>query len=243
MSKALELTGKVFHYLTVLNKEPNRKGRTYWKCKCKCGKEIVVQGRSLTNGNTKSCGCYKSERTGEIKRINELGNKYGKLTVVQDAGSNSKGLRYWFCKCECGTFVKVSGPQLRSGGTQSCGCLKSKGEEKIAKILSQKNIFYEKEKTFNTCRFLKTNKLAKFDFYVNNSYLIEYDGNVHFNYSNQGWNTKERLLEAQQRDAFKNQWCLESKIPLIRIPYTALNTLKLEDLLLETSKYIVKEEK
>ena len=243
MAKALELTGKVFHYLTVLNREPNRKGRTYWKCKCKCGKEVIVQGRCLTNGNTKSCGCYKSQRTGEIKRINELGNKYGKLTVVKDGGSDLKGQRHWICECECGTIVKVFGAQLRSGKTQSCGCLKSKGEEKIAKILSQNNISFEKEKTFDTCRFLETNKLAKFDFYVNNQYLIEYDGDVHFNYNSRGWNTKERLLKAQQRDYFKNEWCLNNKIPLIRIPYTALDTLELKDLLLETSGFIIKEEK
>ena len=229
MAKALELTGKIFHYLTVLNREPNRKGRTYWKCKCKCGKEVIVQGRCLTSGNTKSCGCYKSQRTGDIKRINELGNKYGKLTVIKDGGSDLKGQRHWICEW--------------SGKTQSCGCLKSKGEEKIAKILSQNNISFEKEKTFDTCRFSETNKLAKFDFYVNNQYLIEYDGDVHFNYNSRGWNTKERLLKTQQRDYFKNEWCLNNKIPLIRIPYTALDTLELKDLLLETSGFIIKEEK
>ena len=29
MAKALELTGKTFYYLKVLNREPNRNGRTY----------------------------------------------------------------------------------------------------------------------------------------------------------------------------------------------------------------------
>ena len=35
--------------------------RTYWKCKCDCGAEIVVRGDSLKNGHTNSCGCYNKE--------------------------------------------------------------------------------------------------------------------------------------------------------------------------------------
>ena len=38
----------------------------------------------------------------------------------------------------------------------------------------------------------------------------------------------------------KNAWCLANNIPLIRIPYTKYNDLCLEDLLLETSQYIIK---
>lgn len=36
-------------------------------------------------------------------------------------------------------------------------------------------------------------------------------------------------------------WCRENQIPLIRIPYTKLQTLEIEDLLLDSSKYIMKE--
>ena len=236
MAKALELTGKTFYYLKVLNREPNRNGRTYWRCQCKCGNEIIVQGRSLTNGNSKSCGCYKSQKIGEIKKINELGNRYGKLVVIQDGGSNSKGLRYWICKCDCGTITKVSGPQLRSGKTQSCGCLKSMGETKIANLLDTANISYKREYTEESLN-------KNIDFFVNNSYLIEYDGDVHFNCNSNGWNTEKRLLEAKERDIFKNEWCIKNHIPLIRIPYTILKTLDLKDLLLETSQFIIKEEK
>jgi hypothetical protein len=33
---------------------------------------------------------------------------------------------------------------------------------------------------------------------------------------------------------FKNQWCKENNIPLIRIPYTHFEDICLEDLLLES---------
>jgi hypothetical protein len=51
--------------------------------------------------------------------------------------------------------------------------------------------------------------------------------------------TEEKFKYTQEHDSFKNQWCKDNNIPLIRIPYTHLKDLCLEDLLLETSKYIV----
>ena len=54
---------------------------------------------------------------------NEIGNKYGLLTVVDRAGSKD-GYATWKCKCDCGNFVEVKGVNLRRKGTQSCGCLK-----------------------------------------------------------------------------------------------------------------------
>ena len=44
-------------------------------------------------------------------------------------------------------------------------------------------------------------------------------------------------------DEIKNNWCIKNNIPLIRIPYTHLNNIKIEDLLLETSQYIYKGDK
>ena len=38
---------------------------------------------------------------------------------------------------------------------------------------------------------------------------------------------------------FKNEWCKNNNIPIIRIPYAHLKELKIEDLLLETSQFIV----
>ena len=82
---------------------------------------------------------------------------------------------------------------------------------------------------------------ARFDFFIQNSYLVEYDGSQHFNYSSndKGWNTKEQFEKTQQRDAYKNQWCKDNSIPLIRIPYTKLDTLCIEDLMLETTEFRV----
>lgn len=47
------------------------------------------------------------------------------------------------------------------------------------------------------------------------------------------------LEEQKEKDNYKNDWCKNNNIPLIRIPYTHLKDLCIEDLLLETSTFII----
>ena len=50
--------GKTFGNLLVLTFERrNERGQTFWKCKCKCGKEKIIRGDHLLDAKTKSCGC------------------------------------------------------------------------------------------------------------------------------------------------------------------------------------------
>lgn len=76
-----------------------------------------------------------------------------------------------------------------------------------------------------------------FDFYVNNSYIIEFDGSQHFKYTNIGWDTKEHFERTHKSDLIKNKYCFEHNIPLIRIPYNAKYTF--EDLKLETTRFLL----
>jgi hypothetical protein len=148
---------------------------------------------------------------------------------------------------ECPFCKKKKWFQLRyikNGNTKSCGCLQgSAGELKITNILNENNILFEKEKTFPTLRFPDTNALARFDFYVANKYLIEFDGIQHFEPQRFGNISEEeaeqRFKKQQKHDIIKNNWCKKNNIPLIRIPYTSYDNLTLKDLLLETSSYII----
>ena len=86
----------------------------------------------------------------------------------------------------------------------------------------------------------------KFDFYINNQYLIEYDGEQHFFptsfYGSDRDDIEQKFQCQQQYDKIKDTFCKKYNIPLIRIPYTRYNNLCLEDLTLKTSKFIVKGE-
>ena len=54
-TRAEDLTGKVYGYLTVLCRMPNS---ALWECQCKCGNKVIVNTNHLNTGHTKSCGCY-----------------------------------------------------------------------------------------------------------------------------------------------------------------------------------------
>jgi len=58
---------------------------------------------------------------GNIK--NEIGHRYGKLTVVSFVPEGKK-LAVWNCLCDCGNAVQVTGHALRIGNTTSCGCMR-----------------------------------------------------------------------------------------------------------------------
>ena len=57
--------------------------------------------------------------------INEVGNKYCMLTVVNKVKSHGKNSR-WNCRCECGNETEVFRNNLISGNVKSCGCSKYK---------------------------------------------------------------------------------------------------------------------
>lgn len=60
-----DLTGNVFERLTVTDlvlAKPGAGGQRIWLCDCQCGNTVEVATASLVNGNTRSCGCLKSEK-------------------------------------------------------------------------------------------------------------------------------------------------------------------------------------
>lgn len=58
------------------------------------------------------------------KLVVNIGDKYGRLSILNEVESK-KWKRYFLCKCDCGNETVVSLDNLRSGHTQSCGCLRS----------------------------------------------------------------------------------------------------------------------
>lgn len=165
--------------------------------------------------------------------IDLTGQKYGLWTVLGKSNVRSpNGNIKWHCRCECGIERDVDSAALRLGTSSSCGAHKnlSRGNTKIKELLQAANIPFKMEQKFDTCR----DKLPlPFDFFVNDSYLIEYDGSQHFN--------EDSLFNYEQthkHDLIKSKWCKDNHIPLIRIPYTQYEDLSLKDLLLETSDFV-----
>jgi len=58
----IDLKGKRFGRLFVLEKIKWNGRRLFWKCKCDCGKVFNINGDSLRTGRSKSCGCLRTEK-------------------------------------------------------------------------------------------------------------------------------------------------------------------------------------
>lgn len=227
----IDLVGQRFGKLEVLERAPSDKWKaTRWLCKCDCGTICEKDGVSLRHGDVRSCGCNKKEFLKQVPHApfkDETGNIYGSLKVLERVGSDKKGHALWLCECVCGQKTTVTGDNLR-GGTSSCGCQRaSRGEIKIFNLLSKYGINFKYEFTGFKVDGLNT----RFDFYVEDNYLIEYDGETHYINSAGGWWGKDAFDEGQRKDQLKNQWCKDNNITLIRIPYTRYKNLCIEDLL------------
>ena len=214
----------------------------YWMCECECGNREIIKATDLNTSKRVECLiCQKKKH--KTQYIDETGKRYGKLTVLELDTEKSSKNAFWKCKCDCGTLLTIEGTKLRSGHTQSCGCIISTGEFKISQILFNANISFKKQVTFEDCL---DKKQLRFDFGVYNDnnelqYLIEFDGIQHFGFT-EGWNDEQNYKDTKRKDSIKNNYCFINQIPLIRIPYYHQNSLSLDDLLLKTSKYIVKDQ-
>lgn len=252
MSKLIDLTNQDFGFWHVIKRAPNRSdGKAYWLCKCTaCGKEKEVAGSHLRAGRSTNCGCIRMEKMRQATMKHEEGKIYGYLYVQREATQEEKPRQdrtgvYWICNClHCGRKnVVVFGDYLRNGDTQSCGCIVSKNESKIAQMLNDINFKYKEQYTFNDLSSTgRSCDRLMFDFAIFNNnillYLIEYDGIQHFSkkheFRENGYQT------THENDLLKNKYCFEHNIPLIRIPYD--QKYDLNDLKLETTRFLLTKE-
>lgn len=82
---AQDIAGQRFASLVVVARaENNADGRATWLCRCDCGNETTVLGKSLRSGMTRSCGCL---RAAVARKNKERNTKHG--------GSKSRTYASW----------------------------------------------------------------------------------------------------------------------------------------------------
>lgn len=54
----IDITGRRYNMLVVLEKAHKKGNNQYWLVKCDCGKVKHIIGHAMVGGRTKSCGCY-----------------------------------------------------------------------------------------------------------------------------------------------------------------------------------------
>ena len=96
------------------------------------------------------------------------------------------------------------------------------GENKIKKFLTEKNINYEPQYSFSSCK----NKVKlRYDFYLPKyNILIEYDGIQHFKPVD-FFGGEKTFKETLKSDNLKNLYAKKNNVPLLRISYSKINEI------------------
>ena len=188
------------------------------KIKCKTCNNIFLQtpGSHLKGNGCPVCAPNSKSNTEEFikKAIKIHGNKFN--YDLTDYVTNIIKVKLICNTCNI-IFEQTPNKHLRGIGCPKCN--ESKGENKIAKYLSDKNIRYTRNKIFKT---LKDKSYLKPDFYLEDQILlIEYDGVQHYKptFGSTIEAKQKNLEDTQRKDKIKDEWAKANNIPLLRIPY------------------------
>ena len=217
------LIGEKIHKWTVLDiimLKKSGKNRPHAICECECGTVKPVWVSNLINDRSKDCGCGRKAMLRETRTKNLVGQRFGKLVVLELLEESNKfNRRLYRCRCDCGSEIIVPSSSLTTYHTLSCGCLVSYYNMYIRQFLEKNNIDHEYEYPviIDGVRY-------RFDFYLPEYNLfIEYDGQQHYEptrFCGNNDEENERILkETQRRDKIKNHYCEDNNINLLRIPY------------------------
>ena len=87
-ARGVDLTGRRYGKLHVISLASNGSHNTSrkWLCRCDCGNERIIIGKSLTGGKTSSCGC-----NGSRTRIGARSTKHG----MAQRGKQTRTYKIW----------------------------------------------------------------------------------------------------------------------------------------------------
>ena len=105
MSQVKDVTNQKFGRLLVVKRAgSNKEGTAMWRCKCDCGRYVVVSGRRLRNGHTTSCGCAKVD----------AGRRLGKKRMTHGMRYTAEWLAWRNMHSRC--YTKSNRSYARYGG-------------------------------------------------------------------------------------------------------------------------------
>ena len=221
--------GDIFNHLTVIKPsyKQDKRGEKISYCQCSCGNFCDVKNDYLKRSHTKSCGHLSGCQ--EQNKIKD-GDIFGLLKVIKaNAYKDDHNELRSLCLCACGESLFIKNNCLRRG-QYSCGCVHSRGELKIKKILQENNIKFQSQYSF--CDLKGEQKVLRFDFAIFDKddkilSLIEYQGEQHYQDIKE-WGGKEKFEKVKKYDEIKRQYCKEHNYNLFEIPYADFDRIDFE---------------
>jgi hypothetical protein len=190
----------------------------YVRAKSKVMITCPIHGDFPQKPNDHLCGygCIKcsgrySKKDEFIQNANKIHNNKYEYSLVEY--KNNKTKVKIICK-EHGIFEQRPDNHIHGYGCFYCN--ESLGEKKIRKFLTDNNIRYEYQKTFEGCKNIN---YLLFDFYLSDyNICIEFDGEQHYTPID-FFGGKKGLYYRKKLDNIKIKYCQNNKIKLFRIKY------------------------
>lgn len=116
--------GEKFGKLTVVGRAQTANRTPLWACRCECNADVIRHPQRTRLGLYLSCNDCSTDAKparGRAAKPMKIGQRFGRLIVVESAGKNTTGEHLWRCACDCGgeavrrtgyfRLVKVAGCQ------------------------------------------------------------------------------------------------------------------------------------
>lgn len=165
----LDLSGRIFGKVKVLEKKSGYGTMSIWKCECmECGKIFEVVQSSLTSGHTKSCGCvhykHQAKKCKDYLGITD-GTNASRIASKKVSSVNTTGVRGVSFNKALEKYVAYIGFK---GKLYNLGSYSNLEEAKSARKMAEENLygifldwynsFKEKELDFNLLHSVYTSK-------------------------------------------------------------------------------------
>jgi len=189
-----------------------------------CGHEYEVRPYAFLHGNSRCPKCFGTPKKTTEEFKDEVSKLVGEeYTVLGKYFGNKKNIK--MKHNICGHVWNVAPAHFLNTGTRcpECANYKSKGELKVIKYLTEKNISYINNKPHESLN----NHLFDFQF-PNRNLILEYDGIQHYQPVELFGGQKQFEIQ-KEKDQEKNDFCESNGINLVRVPYW--NYEKLEEIL------------
>ncbi|CAH6421759.1 Hypothetical protein KVN_LOCUS445 [uncultured virus] len=179
---------------------------------CPQGHNTIITLDGFSRTEQTICGFCSNVYKHSLEKIQEEFSLIGYELLSTEYINAHNNLKV---KCNKGHIIKISYTHFKSSNRRCGICKLNLGPKIIKEYLDKNNIPYELEYKFNDC---KDKRELPFDFYVNNQFLIEFDGKQHFKPIDYfgGIDAYTSLIN---RDFIKTSYCIYKKIPLLRISF------------------------
>lgn len=94
--KVCDITGQRFGRLVAVKYMYTKQHNAFWEFLCDCGNTKIIAAHCVKNGNTTSCGCYRSEVTSErLSTHKKFGTReYHTWAGIKHRCTNVNGIDY-----------------------------------------------------------------------------------------------------------------------------------------------------